>query len=432
MPNSKLVNTLQNVAVEFETSEDLKELIAAISGKKIVMLGEASHGTHEYYNWRARVTKQLMENHGFDFMAVEGDWPPCYHLNRHIKGYSDAPEETHDVLQNFERWPSWMWANWEIEEWSKWLRKFNQNLPANKKRGFYGLDVYSLWESLQAIMDYLEDEDPTAFRTAKSAMKCFEPYSGEGQEYALSTRFVPEGCRKEVTDLLTEIMNKSHVYNSDREHVFSTQQNAITASNAEEYYRRMVSGGNKTWNLRDEHMMDTLDRLLDFHGDNSKAVVWAHNTHIGDASYTDMAGRGLFNIGELARKRHGRNRVALVGFGSYQGSVLAGDAWGEPVEEMNLPAGRPGSWEEICHEAGNQFWVLSDDIRELDELRNPVPHRAVGVVYHPERERYGNYVPTTIPKRYDAFLFFDESQALNHIPIGVEEKKVPETYPFGL
>ena len=419
---------------EFSELADLSPLIESLADRQIVMLGEASHGTHEYYHWRARISRRLLEEHDFDFVAVEGDWPPCYQLNRHVKGYSDAQSDTREALREFGRWPSWMWANWEVHEWAEWLRKYNADLSADRRKGFYGLDVYSLWESLDAIMDYLEQEDPAALITARKAMRCFDPHRGEdGQRYALSTRLVPEGCSQEVNELLTEILNKSPQYNSDPEHAFSTEQNAYVAKNAEAYYRVMMQGNVSTWNLRDRHMMDTLKRLMDFHGPEAKGIVWAHNTHIGDASYTDMAYRGLFNIGELARGEYGAENVALVGFGSYRGSVMAGQGWGDPREVMPLPPGRENSWEDYCHRAGTQFFIDSDDLRSHPATERMLPHRAVGVVYNPDQEKYGNYVPTILPERYDAFLFFEESQALNPIDIAAEEAvEVPETYPFGV
>jgi len=428
-----IITTIQENKNEFNQKEDLKDLINSIKDKKIVMMGEASHGTHEYYNWRAKISKILIEEHGFDFVAVEGDWPSCYELNRHVKNYQDAEEDTKSVLRQFERWPSWMWANWEVHEWAQWLRDFNKNVSADKRKGFYGLDVYSLWESLEAIMDYLKKEDPSAFEKAKTAMRCFEPHKGgDGQKYALSTRLVPEGCSEEVTQLLTEIRRKSQSYNSDREHAFSTEQNAIVAKNAEKYYRVMASGSESTWNLRDRHMMDTLNRLMEFHGEDAKGIVWAHNTHIGDASFTDMADENMFNIGELGRKEYGKENVSLIGFGSHRGSVLAGSSWGAPVEKMNLPEGRENSWEYFCNRAGKQFHVSSEKLKSNSELHQRIAHRAVGVVYNPKYESYGNYVPTIIPERYDHFLFFEESKALNHIDIEVEEAKTPKTYPFGL
>ncbi|SDG67985.1 erythromycin esterase family protein [Psychroflexus sediminis] len=428
-----VIATLQETKNDFKDKADLKALIQSIKDKKIVMMGEASHGTHDYYNWRAKISKLLMEEHGFDFVAVEGDWPACYELNRHVKNYEDAEEETKKVLKEFQRWPSWMWANWEVHEWAQWLKEFNKELPSDQRKGFYGLDVYSLWESLDAVMEYLKKEDPSALETAKEAMRCFEPHRDEGgQKYALSTRLVPEGCSKEVTQLLTEIRKNATNYNSDREHAFSTEQNALVTKNAEKYYRIMASGDESTWNLRDRHMMDTLNRLMKFHGENAKGIVWAHNTHIGDASFTDMAGQGLYNIGELGREEYGKDEVSLIGFGSYCGSVLAGSSWGSAVQDMELPEGREDSWEDLCHRAGDQFHINVSELKHVPELQERIAHRAVGVVYNPKHERFGNYVPTLITERYDHFLFFNKSQALNPIDVSVEDSKIPETYPYGL
>ena len=428
-----IIENLREHKNEFKEKEDLKALINSIKDKKIVMLGEASHGTHEYYNWRAKISKILMEEHGFDFVAVEGDWPPCYELNRHIKNYDDAIKETKNALKQFERWPSWMWANWEVHEWAQWLKEYNKDLSSENRKGFYGLDVYSLWESLDAIMDYLEDEDNSGYEAAKTAMRCFEPHrNGNGQKYALSTRLVSEGCREEVIEMLSEIRENVTNYNSDPEHPFNAEQNAVVTKNAEEYYRIMASGGESTWNIRDKHMIITLNRLMNFHGENAKGIVWAHNTHIGDASYTDMVDHGLYNIGELGRQEYGKDQVSLVGFGSYKGSVLAGNAWGAQVEKMDLPESRENSWEDFCHQAGDQFHIDCKHLENNPELQNRIPHRAVGVVYNPKHERFGNYVPTLIHKRYDHFIFFDHSKALNHIDISVEDSKFPETYPFGI
>jgi erythromycin esterase len=427
-----IIETLQKHKNDFKNTEDLQPLIEEIKDKRIVMIGEASHGTHEYYKWRARISKILMEEHGFDFVAVEGDWPPCYELNRHVKNYADAEVATGKVFKKFERWPSWMWANWEVYEWAEWLRHFNKDLPLNKRKGFYGLDVYSLWESLEAIMDYLKQEDQAAFETATTAMRCFEPFGeGDGQKYAMSTRLVPKGCSEEVSQLLSQIRRNAPNYNTDREHAFSTQQNAIVIKNAENYYRIMASGSASTWNMRDKHMMDTLNRLMEFHGKDAKGIVWAHNTHIGDASYTEMGDQGLYNIGELGRKEYGKNNVSLIGFGSYHGSVLAGRSWGAPSEKMYLPIAPENSWEDLCHQAGVQFHINCEDLKSNAALQRRIAHRAVGVVYNPKLERYGNYVPTVIPERYDHFLFLNETQALHQIDISVESAMTPETFPFG-
>jgi erythromycin esterase-like protein len=428
-----VISTLQRHKHEFSNAEDLQPLLDSIGSKQIVMLGEASHGTHEYYKWRAIISKILLEKYGFDFVAVEGDWPACYEVNRHVKGYEDAIADPVQALREFTRWPTWMWANWEVHEWIGWLKGFNQVRPAEHRRGFYGLDVYSLWESMDAIMKYLEKEDPDALETAKQAMQCFEPHRDEnGQRYALSTRLVPEGCSAEVTRMLSEIRDKVPTYNSDPECAFSTEQNALVSNNAERYYRMMASGGGSTWNLRDRHMMDTLNRLMEFHGDNAKGIVWAHNTHIGDADYTDMGDAGLYNLGELAREEYGPHRVSLVGLGGHKGEVLAGRDWGEAVESMDLPAARANSWEDVCSQAGRQFHIDCRHLNELDDLRDRIAHRAVGVVYDPRRERFGNYVPTEIALRYDHFLFFRQTQALHDINVDTETAKTPDTYPHGL
>jgi len=429
---SSLLETLKEQIENFTDIEDLEPLINSLKDKKVVMLGEASHGTHEYYIWRAKISKILIEEHGFNFIAVEGDWPPCYQLNRHVKNYEDAPKDTYQMLQEFKRWPSWMWANWEVHEWAQWLKNYNKNQAPDNRVGWYGLDVYSLWESLDAIMDYLKKEDPQAFQTAKEVVRCFEPYrEKDGESYAFSTQLVPEGCQREVNQMLVEIRNKYAGYNSDKEHAFSTEQNAIVAKHAEEYYRVMASGGAATWNIRDRHMMDTLNRLLDFHGKDAKGIVWAHNTHVGDASYTDMTEQGLYNVGELARKQLGKEEVALIGFGSYQGTVLAGNEWGAKVEKMTVPKGRENSWESICNNLGDQFYLDFGKVT-TNELQKKIPHRAIGVVYRPEYEQYSNYVPTHISKRYDGFLFFNQTKALHAIDSTVERSITPETYPFGV
>src|ERR1043165_8826684 len=334
--SNQVVELIQQKSHILKNEKDLQPLYDRIGDAKIVMLGEASHGTHEYYTWRSHISKWLIENKGFNFIAVEGDWPDCYRINRYVKNYRDAGDNIREVLHAFRRWPTWMWANWEIAALAEWLYQHNQHLAKNKKIGFYGLDVYSLWESMDAIIGYLEKTDPGSLHDALPIYNCFEPYrKGEGQSYARASQFVPELCRDEVINLLQEIRHKMPQYDSDHENVFNTEQNALVAVNAEKYYRAMVMGGPHSWNVRDDHMADTLKRLLDFHGKNSKAIVWEHNTHIGDARATDMADEGMYNIGELARNTF-KEEVVLVGFGSYQGSVIAGDALGAAIQEREV------------------------------------------------------------------------------------------------
>lgn len=430
-----ILNSINQHAQPLKNVKDLQPLLDRIGDAKIVMLGEASHGTHEYYTWRAQLSKKLIEEKGFNFIAVEGDWPDCYRLNRFIKGYDTDSKNVFKVLHEFNRWPTWMWANWEIAALGEWIHKHNTGLPANKKVGFYGLDVYSLWESMEYIMQYLQKTDPAAMKVAENAYRCFEPYrKDEGSSYAHASAFVPELCQTEVVNLLKEIQRKLPQYNTDHENVFSAEQNALVAVNAEKYYRAMIGGGPNSWNIRDQHMADTLNRLLAFHGKNAKAIVWQHNTHIGDARATDMALTGMFNTGELARKQYEDKDVVLVGFGSYRGKVMAGNSWGAPMQAMQMPDARKDSWEYLLHQAGNEnkLLIMNNFSGNPQLLENHIDHRAIGVVYNPLHERYGNYVPTILPLRYDAFIYLDETTALHPLHIKPDGNQIPETYPFGV
>jgi erythromycin esterase-like protein len=432
---AEVISSIKQWAIPLQSKNDLTPLYDKIGDARVVMLGEASHGTHEFYSWRAHITRYLIEEKGFNFIAVEGDWPDCYRVNRFVKGYANSGATIFEVLKSFNRWPTWMWANWEITAMGNWLYSHNKDLAPEKKAGFYGLDVYSLWESMNSIMDYLQKTDMAAYEIAEKAYECFEPYrKEEGWSYANATRLVPASCESEVLQLLAEIQRKTPSYNSDHENVFNTRQNAFVAVNAEKYYRSMFLGGPHSWNIRDRHMYDTLDRLLEFHGKNSKVIVWEHNTHIGDARATDMVDEGMFNIGELARTRHADRGVVLVGFGSYSGSVIAGKKWGAEMEAMQMAEARKGSWEYFLHRAGeDDKLLLMNDFLENDMLmENHIPHRAIGVVYNPELEKYGNYVPSILPLRYDAFIYLDHTRALFPLHIPADKMQIPETYPFGL
>ncbi|HEY0042019.1 MAG TPA: erythromycin esterase family protein [Flavisolibacter sp.] len=409
---------------------DLDALIEDIGDRPVVMLGEASHGTHEYYTWRAAISRRLIQEKGFNFIAVEGDWPDCYKINRFVKGYQDAGNSIREVLETFDRWPTWMWANWEVAALAEWMREHNQAVANEKKVGFYGLDVYSLWDSMYAMMDYLEKEDPQTAQTVKQAMQCFEPFQENEQEYARYS-LTEHSCRDKVLTLLREIRSKAQFLDGDREAGFNTEQNALIAVNAEKYYTAMMSFDNESWNVRDRHMMETLDRLLKLHGEGSKGIVWEHNTHIGDARATDMKRAGMVNIGQLAREEYGINNVYLVGFGSYQGTVIAGNEWGAPMKVMEVPKAREGSIEHALHRESvdNRYMLFNtEDIRETYE--QSIRHRAIGVVYNPENERYGNYVPSVMANRYDAFVYLDKTTALHPLHLKPHHEKMPDTYPF--
>ena len=416
---------------------DLDTLLTAIGDARVVLLGEASHGTHEYYTWRTALSKRLIEEKEFRFIAVEGDWPDCFEVNAAIKQEQVTYGSAAQLLQTFNRWPTWMWGNWEIAALVDWLHCHNKAQAAERRVGFYGLDVYSLWESLQAVLQYVEQKDAAAVSAARRAFSCFEPYSTDPQEYARAVAFVSEDCQDEVAEMLRALRHQAQERKPanlpDREQAFGAEQNALVAVNAERYYKSMIRGGGASWNVRDTHMMETLTRLLHLHGPDSKAIIWAHNTHIGDARYTDMRREDMVNIGQLAREQLGREHVFSVGFGSYQGSVVAGKAWSAPLEKMTVPAAARDSWEDQLHNQlkGANGLLLSSELKQEELLRKSLGHRAIGVVYRPQAEQYGNYVPSVIPERYDAFLFLDRTKALHPLDIHAEKKGPPDLYPWG-
>jgi erythromycin esterase-like protein len=432
---ASLIDEVRAAARPLRRPGDLDPLIEHIGDARYVLLGEASHGTAEYYTWRTMLSQRLIREKNFSFIAVEGDWPDCYRVNRCVKGLASPDESPRDALHAFQRWPTWMWANEEIVALTEWLRGHNEGLPEQKKVGFYGLDVYSLWDSLYAVMSFLQRVDAFALPAAWRAFRCFEPYGEDVQEYAQAARFVPNACEDEVVALLTRLRETAPAYAADDpEAFFQAEQNALVLQNAEAYYRSMVRGGPESWNIRDRHMTETLERLMARHGPEARAIVWEHNTHIGDARFTDMADEDMVNVGQLVRQTHGGEGIVLVGFGAHHGSVIAGRRWEAPMDLMPVPPARPGSWEHILHQAGveNALFLLADAPVSRDWLQ-PRGHRAIGVVYHPEYEHYGNYVPTVLPRRYDAFLFFDETQALHplHLPV-LKGGEVPETFPSGV
>ena len=429
------------------TDADLDPFIERVGDAHYVLLGEASHGTSEFYTWRAEITKRLITEKGFSFMAVEGDWPDCYRVNRYIKGMVNSGSSAYEVLHAFNRWPTWMWANKEIVDLVEWLRSHNlETEKKEKKVGFYGLDVYSLWESLDAVMKYLQRNYPDAVKAAMRAYKCFEPYGRDVQEYAKATLFVPESCEHEVMDMLIELRQEAKTADEKRkkddgeemEAYFNAEQNAIVAKNAELYYRTMIRGGAASWNVHDHHMMDTLTRLMRFHDKNAKSIVWAHNTHIGDARATDMQRARIVNLGQLVREEAGRNDVVLAGFGTFKGTTIAAREWEEQMEKMSVPPAVAGSWDRFLHKyndvAKSKLLTFVDANKTKDDAYlNTKGQRAIGVVYNPEYEAYGNYVDTILAKRYDAFLFIDETRALHplHMPVSPDEE-LPETFPTGV
>jgi erythromycin esterase len=415
--------------ISLKSSKDLDPLIEKIGEASYVLLGEASHGTHEYYTWRTAISKRLIEEKEFSFIAVEGDWPDCYSINRYVKGY-DQGKTAIEVLKDFKRWPTWMWANWEVAALMDWLHTHNRQQPVGRKIGFYGLDVYSLWESMDTIINYLKREDPKSAQLAIDAFRCFEPYE-EGHDYAKAMLNLSANCTREVVNLLHAVRKKSRNYNHDPEAALNAEMNAQVIANAEAYYRSMVDFRDQSWNIRDAHMVETLESLMDFHGKRAKGIVWEHNTHVGDARYTSMRDEGMWNVGQLVREKHKNDGVYVVGFASYEGSVMAGTSWGAKMQKMNVPPAIHGSIEyELHNDSDEDKLILLDRPYWKERFRNYQGHRAIGVVYHPNYER-GNYVPTLLPSRYDALIYIDKSRALHPLHIKPAGHQVPETYPFG-
>jgi erythromycin esterase len=416
-------------AIPLSNLNDLDPLIERLKGKKIVMLGESSHGTHEFYEWRKRISLELIKNHGFDFIAVEGDWPPCQKLNQFLE--SDDSYEVEEVLKSFNRWPTWMWRNSEVADLMRELKKLRKE---KRNIGFHGLDVYSLYESMDEVIKTLSKIDPELARSASKLYSCFDPYRHDEKEYARSLFHLPEGCQNEVIEVLRKSLSLRMNEAQNTSNIFDAIQNARVVKNAEKYYRTMISMNDSSWNVRDKHMMETLSNLMESYG-TSKGIVWAHNTHIGDYRATDMVLQGDVNIGGLAREELGEENVSLVGFGTYSGSVIASHAWDGPIEVMDVPQAREGSVEAIFHEmiseTNSPDYYLQFDNAEISGSQNYLGHRAIGVVYQPQYERRGNYVPTSLQHRYNAFIFLDQTHALSPLGEDFDQSKFPESYPFG-
>ncbi|MER6981982.1 erythromycin esterase family protein [Streptomyces carpinensis] len=431
-------------ALPLTDEASLDPLMDRIGDARYVLLGEASHGTADYYRVRAVLTRRLIEEKGFSFVAVEGDWPDCQAVHCSVVGAPGASEDPGEVLADFRRWPTWMWGNTDVVAFTRWLRRHNEQRPAGHRVGFFGLDVYSLWESLHAVLAHLREHDPDRVEHALEAYRCFEPYTEDPQSYALATRYVPEGCEPQVVSLLTELRRQAAQAAAPDGSLaeFAARQNAEVLAGAERYYRAMLDSGPDSWNIRDHHMTDTLDRLMDHYGPDAKAVVWEHNTHIGDARATDMADTGMVNVGQLVRERHMGAGVVLVGFGSHSGTVIAADAWGEVPRVMGVPPAHAGSLEDLLHRAlpGERALFVFPHVQfqrppasgRGEWYHEEHGHRAIGVVYRPRFESVANYVPTVLAERYDAFCYLDCTHALTPLHPLAAESREEQTWPVGV
>ncbi|WP_419252648.1 erythromycin esterase family protein [Caulobacter sp. ErkDOM-YI] len=400
---------------------------------RVVLIGEASHGTSDFYRARAAITRRLIEQHGFEVVAVEADWPDAAAIDRHVR-WKPHREMTPSP---FTRFPTWMWRNTDVEAFTRWLRDHNAAKPVAHRVGFYGLDLYNMRASMAAVLAYLDEVDPAAAAEARDRYACMAPWNVAPATYGRAA--INQGyaiCERQVVSILVDLLRKAADYAAqDGEALFDATQNARLVVDAERYYRAMYYGAHESWNLRDRHMFETLDRVLKMRGPQAKAVVWAHNSHIGDARYTEMgAARGELNIGQLCRERFGGD-AALIGLGTHSGTVMAASDWDAPAEVKTVKPSRPDSYEALCHAVGVERFLI--DLRPgqnealRTDLREPRLERYIGVVYRPDSERMSHYAHASLSPQYDAFVWFDQTRAVTPLATEVRAGE-DDTYPFGL
>ncbi len=409
-------------------------LLDRIGDARVVLLGEATHGTSEFYRMRAHLSRELIVRRGFDFVAVEGDWPDAMCVHRHVTGKPRGPV----AFTPFARFPTWMWRNREVDELVAWLRAYNEERDPFERAGFFGLDLYSMYTSLAHVISYLDRLDPAAARVARARYGMLTPWQQEPSAYGhavLTGRYA--SAEAEVVAQLRDLLARRIEFaERDGDAFFDAEQNARVVAGAEAYYRTMYYGSAASWNLRDTHMFDTLEALLSHHGPESRGIVWAHNSHVGNARATEMSARGELNIGELCRTRFGAKAYA-VGFGTDHGTVAAATDWDGPMEYKRVVPARADSYERLCHDSGVPAFLLH--LRSprrtavRDELMEPRLERAIGVIYRPESERASHYFHTSLPLQFDELIWFDESRAVQPLAAAPQPSAdLPETYPFGL
>jgi protein-L-isoaspartate(D-aspartate) O-methyltransferase len=430
-PTATVAHLIRESAVPIRESIpdlDVAPLLERIGDARVVLIGEATHGTSEFYALRAHVTKALIRARGFTIVAAEADWPDAARVDRWVRGRPAAPRPE---WQAFARFPVWMWRNHEVLAFVEWLREWNaSHAPA----GFYGLDLYSLYRSIRLVLEYLDRVDPPTAHIARERYACLMPWEGDPATYgraALSGRF--RSCEREAVAMLQDMLRREIDYAAhDGEHFLDAVGNARVVANAERYYRAMYYGGSASWNLRDTHMFETLEALLRFHGPASKAVVWAHNSHLGDAAMTEMGVRGELNLGHLCRQAFG-DRAYLIGFGTDHGTVAAAHDWDGPMAVMQVRPGHPRSYEAVFHASETPAFFLPlrqparDEVRE--ELMAPRLERAIGVVYRPQTEVQSHYFHAILARQFDEYVWFDETRAVR--PVTAQEAdRLPRAHPF--
>jgi erythromycin esterase-like protein len=442
---TKLTDAVREAAYRLTgVAEDYDPLMDLIGDARIVLIGEASHGTHEFYEQRIEITKRLIQEKGFTAVAVEADWPDAYRVNRYVRGVNDDATAV-EALGEFQDFPTWMWRNTDVLNFINWLRQYNDALPQNaRKVGFYGLDLYSMHASIDAVLGYLDKVDPDAAKQARSRYSCFEHFREDTQTYGYATSVgLAESCEDEAVNQLIELQRRTAEYAQRdgqvaEDEFFYAEQNARLVKNAEEYYRSMFRGRVSSWNIRDRHMAGTLDGLvahLERQGNQAKVVVWEHNSHLGDARATEMGDAGELNVGQLVRERYGRDAI-LIGFSTYTGSVTAASDWGASAELKRVRPALPESYEALFHNTGLPRFLLNlrNGGEVVTELRKPRLERAIGVIYRPDTERMSHYFRTRLSDQFDAVIHIDETRAVEPLERTAqwETDEVPETFPSAL
>jgi erythromycin esterase-like protein len=423
-----------------ESSRDYDPLLQMVGDRAFVLLGEASHGTHEFYAMRAEITRRLIEEKGFDAVAVEADWPDAYRLNRYVHGAGDASVDA--AFGDFQRFPTWMWRNQDVRAFIDWLKTRNAGMPVPSQVGFYGLDLYSLYRSADAVIDYLQGVDPAQAAIAKRLYVALD-HVRDPQDYGYKAAFgLRPPCRDEAAALLSELVRKAPDYLSvdgqaAQDEQFFAERNAYVVLNAEHYYRAMFGGRTNTWNLRDAHMVNTLFALrrhLRAGGRKGRIVVWAHNSHLGDARATQMGERGEWNVGQLMREQAGAEQALLVGFTTYTGHVTAARDWDAPAERRWVRPARKDSYEHLFYTTHLDRFFLPMDAGVAEALAEPLLERAIGVVYRPETEFASHYFSTSLSAQFDAVFHLDETTAVEPFDITEHwtQHELPDTFPAGL
>jgi erythromycin esterase-like protein len=432
-PDSRIIQPLEGRATDYDA------LVERFGGCHVVLIGEASHGTHEFYRERAEITRRLVVEKGFTAVATEADWPDAYRVNRWVRGQG-TDRDANEALSGFKRFPAWMWRNEVVLDFVTWLRAHNDSTsPGETKAGFYGLDLYSLFTSMGSVLRYLEKVDPEAARRARYLYSCFDHFHEDPQAYGYAASYgMSKDCENEVVNLLMRLRERgAELALKDGDEFFDAEQNARLVKNAEEYYRTMFRGRVSSWNLRDQHMFETLQELaghLRGRDGTAKIVVWAHNSHLGDARATEMGDSGELNLGQLVRE-HYPNDCANVGFSTYSGTVTAASDWDGAAETKSVRPGLPGSYEALFHSMGVPRFIATLDKRRAvpPELRQPHLQRAIGVIYRPETERQSHYFNARLADQFDAMIHIDETRAIKPLEIYSEHpEEAPETFPTGI